>query len=108
MLPAVGASSPAIRRSSVLLPQPLRPTIATNWPAADGQRQAARRGFGRSPQLPRLHDNVGAVDRLAVHRLETKRFLHSHSHFFWKAGCHDKVSRSSAREALSASLPSKA
>lgn len=66
------------------------------------------KGFGRSPQLPRLHDNVGAVDRLAVHRLETKRFLHSHSHFFWKAGCHDKVSRSSAREALSASLPSKA
>ncbi|MNU94018.1 hypothetical protein D3C71_839710 [compost metagenome] len=27
-------SSPATRRSSVLLPQPLRPTMATNWPGS--------------------------------------------------------------------------
>ena len=33
MLPGVGRSSPAGSRSSVLLPQPLRPTIATNCPA---------------------------------------------------------------------------
>ena len=30
------------------------------------------------------------------------------THCFWKAGCQDKVSRSSAREALSASFPSNA
>src|SRR5205085_1402345 len=34
MVPAWMASSPAMQRSSVLLPEPLRPTIATVWPRA--------------------------------------------------------------------------
>jgi hypothetical protein len=32
--PLLADSSPATRRSSVLLPQPLRPTMATNSPGA--------------------------------------------------------------------------
>src|SRR3546814_5200161 len=36
--PWVGWSRPASRRSRVLLPQPLRPTTATNWP--EGMRRS--------------------------------------------------------------------
>src|SRR5579872_2673614 len=34
MLPACTVSSPAMQRSSVLLPEPLRPTMAATWPRA--------------------------------------------------------------------------
>ena len=43
----LGASSPASRRSSVLLPQPLRPTTATNSPAASSRSRP--RSTTRSP-----------------------------------------------------------
>jgi hypothetical protein len=60
------------------------------------------------PRDPRLFDEIGAVQRLGVGLTKTKGFLHMHSQCFWKAGCQDRVSRSSTREALSASFPSKA
>ena len=75
---------------------------------ADGQRQSARRSMGAVPRDPRLFDEIGAVQRLGIRLAKAKGFLHVHSQFFWKAGCQDKVSRSSTREALSASFPSKA
>ena len=74
----------------------------------DGQRKPAGRRFRTAPKQSRLFDEVGAIDRLGAGRKKTKGFLHFCPQCFWKAGCQDSVSRSSAREALSASLPSKA
>ncbi len=56
----------------------------------------------------RLFDKINPVERLRVGQKEVEGFLHVNSQSFWKAGCHDSVSRSSAREALSASFPSSA
>jgi hypothetical protein len=46
-VPPETGSSPATSRSSVLLPQPLRPTMATNWPGSIAMR--ASRSTVRSP-----------------------------------------------------------
>ncbi len=46
--PAVGSSSPASRRSSVLLPQPLCPTMATNSPLP--KVRSTPRSTGRAPK----------------------------------------------------------
>ena len=64
--------------------------------------------FGVAPKQPRLFDEVGALDGLAPGEEQSKSFLHVVSQCFWKAGCQESVSRSSTREALSASLPSSA
>jgi len=45
--PALGASSPATSRSSVLLPQPLRPTMAMNCPGSIAS--CVLRSTSRSP-----------------------------------------------------------
>ncbi|MGY3121027.1 hypothetical protein ACVWXQ_004964 [Bradyrhizobium sp. S3.14.4] len=47
MLPASNFSRPAISRKSVLLPQPLLPTMATNWPA--GMCRSMPRSTSLSP-----------------------------------------------------------
>ena len=60
------------------------------------------------PRKLRLLDEIGTIDRLGDRLEKAKGFLHVHSHYFWKAGCQDSVSRSSRREALSASFPSRA
>ena len=88
-------------RSTSLSPKDLRkPRMVSDKPA--------RRRFRAAPKQSRLLDEVGAIDRLGAGREKTKGFLHVCPQCFWKAGCQDSVSRSSAREALSASLPSKA
>src|SRR6476469_9947744 len=42
ILPAWIVSSPAMQRSSVLLPDPLRPTMATVWPRATSRLTPSR------------------------------------------------------------------
>jgi hypothetical protein len=49
MLPPVGASRPAIRRSNVLLPQPLGPTMLTASPA---RSSAVSGAIARTPPAP--------------------------------------------------------
>ena len=88
-------------RSTSLSPNDLRSPRMVSESPRDGR-------FRSTPKQPRLFDEVGAVDRLGVRAKKTKGFLHFIPQCFWKAGCQDSVSRSSAREALSASLPSKA
>ena len=76
--------------------------------APDGQRKRAGGRFRTAPKQPRLFDEVGAIDRLGAAERESEGLLACFPQCFWKAGCQDSVSRSSAREALSASLPSSA
>ena len=88
-------------RSTSLSPKDLRnPRIVSESPR--GGR------FRTAPKQSRLFDEVGAIDRLGAAGEKAKGFLHILPQCFWKAGCQDSVSRSSAREALSASLPSSA
>ncbi len=75
--------------------------------AANGQRQPAR-DFRTAPCQPRLFEEVRELDGLGIRQKKTKGFLHLYSQCFWNAGCQDSVSRSSTREALSASFPSNA
>ena len=74
----------------------------------DRQRKPAQQDVRIAPQQPRLFDEIGAIHGLGIRGTKTKSFLHFNPQCFWKAGCQDSVSRSSARDALSASLPSSA